>query len=261
MAATALHFDYRDVKLGKLAPVIDSRTLKMKTYMNMVMLPTPPDPVIWSSKVASWPMLLNNKIGNCTLAGALHQQQAWSANAGGLFVPTDAQALAAYESLGYDPNDPTTDQGEDMLTVVKFWKDTGIGGNKIGAYAAVDPLRRSHVTAAAWLLGGLFCGVELPNTAQGQLVWEVRDNSGVDGQPGSWGGHCVYFVDCDSIGPWVITWGGILHVTWRFWEAYFSEAFAIFSPQWLTAQGNSPPGFNKAQLLDDVLAVSDVTTG
>src|SRR5665213_2732493 len=144
--------DFTQVKLGKNDPVLDDRTLKFETYFAAKPL-VYPSFCTWSKRISSWPMLLNNQLGNCTCASALHMEQAWSTNAGGSFIPTDAQALTAYKAFGYDPSDPSTDQGADMLSVLKYWKSTGIGGNKIGAFASIDLTNRGHLLAATFLLG------------------------------------------------------------------------------------------------------------
>ena len=151
----------------------------------------------------------------------------------------------AYSAItGYNPADPSTDQGAVELDVLNYWRQNGIAGHKILGYAKLDPGNVDHVRQSVYLFEGTYIGVQLPISAQGQATWDVPAGGLTgDGEPGSWGGHAVPVIGYDADGLWVVTWGKLLKMTWAFWRAYTDEAYACFSIDMLEA-GKSPAGFD-----------------
>src|SRR4051812_38110220 len=101
------------MRLGKQAPKHDDRTLKLAKYLVPENLPPPPDFVDYSQKLSDIPLLLNDKLGDCTIAAVLHMQSVFCSNSGRPFKITDEEALEAYSRIcGYDPKqtDPKTDE-------------------------------------------------------------------------------------------------------------------------------------------------------
>jgi len=87
-----------------------------------------------------WGMMLNDRLGCCTIAAIGHAVQTWTANALGreLTVP-DSSILEYYEKWdGYDPADPATDQGGVEIDVLNDWRQQGFGGVSLDAYVAID---------------------------------------------------------------------------------------------------------------------------
>lgn len=245
-------------KLGKAAPRHDSRNLMLGKYLTTE-FPNPPAAVDYAQKVRQpWGMMLNDRLGNCTCAAAGHMILQWTANAGVAVVPPDDSILSAYEGItGYNPANPDSDQGAVELDVLNYWRQTGIAGHKIGAFAAIHPWNRAEVRAAVWLFGGLYIGVALPASAQGASVWDVPPYGCTGaGTPGSWGGHAVEVVAYDADGLTVITWGAPMKVTWQFWDAYVDEAYAILSNDFLVGGIATPAGFDLAALTNDLQAVT-----
>lgn len=235
-------------KLGKKLARHDTRTLHLSKLLT-ANLPDAPDVVDLSGGETNWEMLANDALGDCTVAAALHLDMCWLTNVGSAFMPTDAQAIAAYSAItGYNPDDPSTDQGAVELDVLNYWRKTGIAGHKILGFAALEPKNINHIKQSVYLFGGTYIGVQLPLSAQGQASWSVVGN-GISGDsaPGSWGGHAVCVVGYDAGGLWVVTWGQLLYMTWAFWNAYCDEAYAVFSTDMLAA-GRSPQGFDLAAL-------------
>lgn len=246
-------------ELGKAAPRHDARTLRLAKYLQAHLLPTPPDVYDLTAKAPlPWGMMLNDVLGDCTCAAAAHLIMAWTANAAAEVVPTDAQVLAAYEAVtGYTPADPASDRGAVELDVLNYWRQTGVAGHRILAYAALEPANQTHVRAAVATFGGCYIGVALPASAQGQAAWDVvPDAEGGAGTPGSWGGHAVCVVGYDAAGLTVVTWGQLLKMTWAFWEKYCDEAYAIITQDFLEANGDTPGGLDLAQLQADLREVT-----
>jgi hypothetical protein len=237
---------YSHVKLGRLPRRYDPRTLRMKTFISPGALAAVPHAWGWSPKVASWPMLGNDLLGDCTLAGILHLRQLWRAAVGRAYTPTTAEAIALYEALGYNPADPSTDTGEVELDVLKYCKKVGFSdGTKLGNFAELDVHNIEHLKYSIWQLGGAYLGVSLPITAQGQKIWEVvPDAPNGTSLRGSWGEHCVIAIDYDEQGILVVSWGQTIFVTWNWWKTYTEESWGITSIDFMDARGVSPLGLN-----------------
>ena len=91
--------------LGRLAPHPEAThpRLKLADYLNKSKLPATPSVIDWCSKVTSWPMFLNDQLGDCTCAAVGHQIQAWTEYANTEVTVTDNDILKLYEAFGYNP--------------------------------------------------------------------------------------------------------------------------------------------------------------
>ena len=250
--------DHSQMRLGKAQPRHDDRTLRLSRYLTSDLVAPPR--IDWAAPVKSWPMLRNDELGDCTAAAAGHLIHAWSANNGAPVVLSDQQVVDAYSAItGYDPSDPSTDQGAVELDVLNYWKRTGIAGHKIAGYVALSPRNREHIALSIDLLGGCYLGVALPVSAQTQEVWDVPEGGAVgDGAPASWGLHAVPALNYGPAGITIVTWGQLKTLTWSFFDAYVDEAYGVLSAaDW--AQGGTktaPSGFNLAQLQEDLRAIA-----
>lgn len=241
------------VRLGKHDPKIDSRTLQFSDYLPTT--PKAPAKANWIAKGASdWGMMLNDKLGDCTCAAKGHAEQLWTANASSEVTVADADVLAAYERLGYNPADPNTDQGASCLDSLNDWRSNGIGGHKVAAFAQIDPTNLAQVKFAIANFGLVYIGVALPISAQQQPVW--KSVGGKAGAPGSWGGHCIILGSYSPTYLQCITWGEGLSMTNGFFKKYCDEAYAVISDEWITAQGSAPSGLNLTQLQSDLAAIT-----
>jgi hypothetical protein len=247
------------MKLGKKLPKIDPRTLRLGTYLST--LPSYPSWINWGSKVRYWGEMKNDAIGDCTIAATGHAIELWSYDESGqeIVVP-DTQIVQAYsavtgeEGAAYDPTNGANDNGCAILDVLNYFRSTGIGGQKIDAYASVHPKNFSHIKAAIYLFGCVDIGLQLPVSAQSQVghVWDVPAGGPVgDGAPGGWGGHSVILNSYSSAGLSCITWGAPQVMTWAFLSEYCDEAYAPISPLWTAKKGISPSDLNLQQLLAD----------
>jgi hypothetical protein len=75
-------------------------------------------------------------------------------------------------------------------------------------------------------------------------------------KPGSWGGHAVPIVAYDNGGLTCVTWGQRLRLSWDFFLCYFTEAYAVLSPDWFNQVGQAPSGFDQVSLMADLKAVT-----
>ena len=243
------------LRLGKLAVRTDVRTLSLGRYVDGARLPAPPETFDETAGVDDWPMYANDRIGDCTIAAAAHMVEAWTAAGQGHAVEISEQSvLDAFDHVKLvDPG--TGEEGAVELDVLRFWRNSGIGGHRIGAYTRVSVHNRLLVQTAAWLFGGLYIGVQLPLTAQTQEVWDWTGSLTGPARPGSWGGHAVNVVRYDAGGVTIVTWARLKQVTWSFWERYCDEAYCIISDDFLK-EGSAPNGLDLAALEADLALVT-----
>jgi hypothetical protein len=204
-------------------------------------------------------VLGNDKLGDCTCAGALHVAGAWFANVGEdvPFNPDDAIAL--YErACGYDPADPSTDQGgneQDVLTAIQMYGLEPDGSHKIAGFCAVDGSNLDEVHRAIYELENVYFGLALPDAwinpfpAGDGATWDVA------GDPDPSNGHCVVGLDYRADGAvLIITWGLRVWLTPAAIAKYAvpaaqGEVYALWSEDALSrATAKSAGGFDAAGL-------------
>lgn len=182
----------------------------------------------------------NDNVGCCTCADADHEVKSAQVAAGNPEVAsTTAEVLAAYSAItGYNPADPSTDQGAEMQSVRDYWQKTGLtlGGtvHKILLFAELDVHTDTLMRWALDQFGTVGIGVNLPNSAMDQFnsgqPWDVVANDG-----GIDGGHAVAVVGYDASYWYVITWGQVQKVTPAWWRTYVEEAWTTLDADFVNA--------------------------
>ena len=107
-------------------------------------LPTPPPSLDYYS--VCMPALSNidgnGTYGDCVCAWIIHMVCAITAAAGNPVVLGEADALALYTAVtGFNPSDPSTDQGTDPIAALQYVQQNGIDGkgtHKIAGWLTVD---------------------------------------------------------------------------------------------------------------------------
>ncbi len=243
--------DHSKMRLGRKAIKTDSRTLAFGDYLTPA-LPPPPPTADWTKDVTDWGAMLNDSLGDCTIAGAAHAVQVWTANAGQMVTIPNATVERYYELWdGYVPGNPATDAGGIELDVLNRWQKQGFAGNSLMAFVDPKPANLVQIRQSIALFGGVYIGLALPLTAQTQDVWDVAPRGGAKAKPGSWGGHCVFVPKYDEHGFTCITWGQLKTMTLAFWNKYCDEAHTLLGQDWLAANA-APSGFDQAQLEADL---------
>lgn len=242
------------MKLGKKAPRLDRRTLKLAKYLPFAPIQTPAwDWTRWLG-VSDYGEMLNDNLGDCTIAAIGHGIQILTGAVGKMLTLPDSDILAAYEQWdGYVNGDPSTDQGGVMLDVQKDWRQKGLGGHFITAFGSIDPSNTDNIKRCIILFGGVNIGVQLPVSAQRQIggVWDVVARDG-----GMWGGHNPWVPTFNATGPVCITWGKLQQMTWAFWNKYCDESYAAISMDFLRATGKTVTGLELSMLQDDLAEVT-----
>jgi hypothetical protein len=156
------------MKLGKLPARPDAVKLKLANYIDTSVLPKPPAEFGHERLVTQWGMLGNDNAGCCVWSGAGHEVMLWNREAGKTVNITTTSTLRNYSLVtGYDPNDPSTDQGTDMQAAASYRLKTGLldadgKRHKIGAYVALKPGDLTELWYATYLFDGVGIGVEFP---------------------------------------------------------------------------------------------------
>ena len=196
-----------------------------------------------------WGMLGNDLYGDCVEADDGHYLMLRTANAGTIVAPTTAQVLALYSAeTGFNPNDPSSDQGTDEGSDCQFMCTTGLLGHKANATGFVNPQNISHLKWCIQLFGGCKFGVNFPQSAMDQFnagqPWTAVQNDG-----GIIGGHDVLGVKYDGTWFYVITWGQVQQVAPAWILKYAEEAHVLLFADWIEDNGTAPSGFNLDALI------------
>lgn len=236
--------------------------LRFSAYLRAEALPAVPTVFGQQALIPQkgWGMLLNDELGDCTIAGPQHVEMLWTAVAGSPAAFSDNTARQDYEAAcGYVPGDPNTDQGGDMVSVADYWRKTGMidtHGNrhKIAAYLQINASNLANVDLAAYLFGAVGLGITLPESAEDQFTngqpWSVTPNSPQMGY------HYVPYVGRTADGlRQIVTWGALQAVEESWLKANLEEAVAYVSADYLKS-GKSPLGFDLAALTTDLEELS-----
>ncbi len=245
-------------KPGKKAKTKDARDLKWRDYIDRTQLPQIPQPPFGHvDLVQLWGMLGNDSLGDCVIAGHCHDVMLDNAEAGRVVTFTDKNAIDAYgAACGYNPDDPSSDQGCQIRDALKFFRTQGITDSagivhKIDAFVTLDQTDIREIYESVFLFGKAKIGLQLPRSAVDQFnagqPWTVVDGSPIEG------GHDVEIVNVLANGDLeVVTWGQTQTMTLGFFNKFADEAWAILSKEMLTSKGISLEGFNFDQLMSDI---------
>jgi hypothetical protein len=204
-----------------------------------------------------WGMLANDRVGNCAIAGPDHCVMVFNKIAGRRVHFTAADAIDDYSAItGYNPDDPSTDTGADMVQVADYWRKTGLRDNrnnrhKIVAYLHVDPTNLAHVDAACYLFEAVGLGIQVGSAEENEFMharpWVTPGSD-------SNGGHYVPMIGKDADYRKVVTWGGLQDVGEDWLGTQLTEVVAMVSEEALIS-GKSAEGFDMAALQADLQAL------
>ena len=236
-------------KLGKLPVKRDLRTIAFSNILNTAVLPPIPD--IWDVDIGSGTnipegMFGNDKWGDCVIACRANQElrfqvyqqekvinittqdcltEYWSEEAKNDSVSCWTKFLS---NIGIAKH---ADNGLVMLDSLNEYRQKGWnldGENyKIFAYTALNCKNHNELKQAIYLLDGIQIGVKLPASAQEQFSagkpWTVVPGSPIEG------GHCIYGVGYNDVGPIIVTWAQKVQTTWEWFDLYCDEMYGLIS--------------------------------
>ncbi len=220
-------------KLGKLPAVFDRRTLNLK----MVLKELPPIPTsynrdsIFPFEIPT-PMFANDKWGDCVIAARAHQTLRFEGYEQSKVIPiSDDDVLKEYwKEGGANCWNKKPDRGLVLLWSLRSWRlGWKAGGRKYKIYAFGELLVNDyeHIRASIYLLGGANAGLVLPESAIAQFEngkpWDIVTQE----YDRLLGGHAIYLVGYNELGPICMTWAKRQQMTWSFWSKYADECYGI----------------------------------
>lgn len=249
-------------KLGKLPAKRPVGVVALSDFLDKASTWPEVPPQGWEAAVnpTDWGMLGNDSVGDCSIAGLMHLIQAQSANAGTPLQGTTPQALALYSAItGYNPDDPSTDQGAVLSDVLAYVQKNGVemrGADgstttvEVVGYAALDITSVAQLRYATYLFGGTYLGIQCPEQCEEDLEnWNFAAGLPIAG------GHCIVRAGEGSAGGKIVSWGQVIPFSNDFWTGYGDEAWCVITKAWLNAQGKSPTGLDLDGLVSAMKAV------
>lgn len=230
------------MKLGRLPA--DQAALARAPQLAGHMRAMPPPPTLNRSSIPFAPQMDGNgEIGDCTAVGIANAARGMAAlNGFGVDIPTDRVVGFYSASTGYDPADPSTDQGGVELDVLGHQLahgfDTGGQAPLVADFATFDPGDRATFASALARIGPVYLGV---NLALADLDTSVTWDTGTlgDQTAGTWGGHCLIAWDYTGLGDGdtvrLATWGTLQPCTWRWLTSRCEEAHVLIWRQLMKA--------------------------
>lgn len=247
----------KEFKLGKTAP--EPVGFMLRDFTNPAKLPKPPKYFGHEDLMKKdWGMLGNDVAGDCVIASKMHIQMLLCAIGECEVDFTTENALSVYTTItGYDPGDPSTDNGTNMTDAASYWRKTGIPDkagklHKIEAYIGFDPSNITELYQALYLFGAVDIGVQFPASAMDQFgkgkAWSVVKGSRIEG------GHDIPII-AKRKSIQCVTWGKTQNMTVGFYGKYNDESFAYVSKESLI-NNKSPEGFDAESLIKALHALT-----
>ena len=244
-----------ELRLGKLPAAPQPTDFKFSDFAAAIQLPNVPSRFGHGGAYSDWQMLGNDRYGDCVWAGAAHEHMLINKVVHNVDVPFDDNAvLGDYSAAtGFNPNDPSSDNGTDVHKALDYRRKTGISDSKgsrhqIGAYVSLDPKSWEHLEQAAFIFGAVGIGFEFPASAMDQFnagePWDVVPGSKIEG------GHyvpTVGSVDAQNQAT-AITWGKRQVFTNAFYEQYNDESWVYITNEELHSDGKGLHGFDIQKL-------------
>ena len=214
--------------------------------------PAPAQCTEYVDAVGSWILGANDRVGDCTCVAPANVILALTTLAQRPVRLNDTEILAFYSLVsGYNPADPSSDQGAMVEDVLAAWHARGIAGDRLDGFASLDVTDHDRVRQAIAHLGPVDLGVNLPEGWEQASVWDVS-TAGSDIA----GGHCITAVGYTDAGPLIVSWGQVFTLTWAGWDAYVEEAHVLLSRDALTAAGKDADGVDWAGLQQDMQRIA-----
>lgn len=232
------------LKLGKLAPKLNSKTLLFSKYIDDTVLPKPAKKVYREYKTPEEAKLMygNDQYGDCTCAGAANLLILATCHTGKVVIPTLTDVLDMYTAIsGFDLITGANDNGAAMTDALNHLRTVGLSGHKILAWAKINHKNLQHRKIACDLFGATYVGVQLPGQAQSQFEnrqsWEVVENDTNEG------GHAIIRTGYGALGDNYVTWGKWDQKASAAWSlAYVEEEYVVITQDWFNSVTKLTPG-------------------
>jgi hypothetical protein len=247
-----------NLKYGKLPPQFHPKTLKLEKYLIAASLPLPEERRGWEYAVPDsvWAasMLGNDQYGDCVIAMILHYIMLATAAVGTPVTFTTKQALDLYSAItGFDPSDPSTDQGTVMTSAMAYWQKTGACGHKILGWASFDYTNLTKLRQAIDIFGAALVGTNVVQSMEDDFAagrpWNNFTGPSV-------GGHGIPLPGFGRDGQTCITWAKRQQMSPAITTSQFDEAYVVITDDFMDKAGKTPLGVNINALNADLKLIS-----
>ena len=244
------------MKFGKNKARIDIRTVKFKDLLILENLPSLP--VSYDVDANTLNTVIpesiygNDNHGDCVIAARANHTMRMEYYQQKIDLPITTQdCLNEYWNeegcIGcIRASNRCPDNGLDMLTSMNEWRQKGWTVSdkhlyNIYAFASIDKSNYKELEYAVLLLYGAQMGIQVPQSAINQFnnnqIWDYVGDMNIVG------GHAIYIVGYNDIGPVCVTWGKKQQMTWKFYDIYCDEIYCLVDnrDKWLV---NSPININ-----------------
>jgi hypothetical protein len=240
---------------------------KFGDYVDMTQLPPIPKGDFGHTGLVTkpWEIYKNDVLGDCVVAAKQHKIRLWHAEGTGADTITfsDATTVKNYTMLGnYNPDDPDTDQGCDMLHAAKLELKYGVlddAGNrhKPGIALQLQSGNWEQLLYATYLFDGVELGVLVtPGMQQAfadEQPWDLPQYNPYDVE----GGHCIPVVARADGLPQVITWAEPQLLTQALYSApQFNMVTMCYATQEKLSHGKDLEGLSWSDMRSDIRKVA-----
>lgn len=146
--------------------------------------------------------------------------------------PTTEQAVEYY--LTYTSGQ---DSGVVLSKYLAYVREKGYYGDRVAAYAPVNPTDVATLRSATFLYDFLYCGIVVTASMQAAFArnepWTTATVAG-----GIVGGHCIPIVGFDEHYLYAVTWGAVQAISYPAWLDIADEAWAVITHQLVRRGGN-----------------------
>lgn len=249
--------DGRQVKLGRIRPKARPQCLNFEKYFDPAKSSPPPVQVDYASKAMSSlkRVYLNDKYGDCVVAGKYHQVGIWSGNdTNNTIEGTDNEVYSMYQRI-CGPGD----NGCMITAVLDYFRQNGLPFNnvthKIDGYVTADWTNKLMVQTGIYLFGGGTIGINLPQAwTCSSCTWDTT-NTGIVG------GHDVCLCGYNDKGVQICTWGSICTITWAAFlsRKWVEELYFVLGPDWYNQDNLAPNGIDVVTLKKDLMLINGGT--
>jgi len=245
------HITQGEVKFG-CKHKLNLKALPLSNYMSPKAMAYPPVCSWW--RPIEFGMLGNDTVGDCVIAYMLHQIMIWNsvAHAGSPQLFTTAEALQIYSAItGYDPSDPSTDQGTDPGAALDYWQKNTLLGHSIAGYVNLDISNIDQLRFAIYTFGGIGFSFNVPAYIMGipgGKSWSLVSGADTSIE----GGHQVGIMDYGRNGFRENCWNTTNTFNPDFIGEFGAAAQAVVSEEWIKESGVSPTGLDLSGLLADL---------
>lgn len=251
------------MKYGRRPAVHTRRTMRLALAFHKALASLGASPATSDDYVSAvmrqsaqgWICWWNNSLGDCVCEDSGHELMLHTANAGAIVIPASQDILQLYQAVGgYQPGNPSTDQGCDEMSMEAYMMATGLCGQKSAATGPVDPSNMDHLRWAVQIFGACRLGISVTD----QMMSDFGAGNAWTSFAGNVeGDHDVPIVKYDAQYAYVVTWGKLQPVAWPLVanSNFLEEAHLSVWPDFVKAGGTTPAGFSLQQMLDDAQAV------